>query len=496
MSGNSIGEGLSKPVIESLVALKDYIAKYDPLEYDCHGEILLELAEFRKGWRKLTAYFDDIYNEINSDIVNKSHENDMCIDECINRENSLDIISKNSESCILTSFEENSQADVDTSEDFYSDSASGSCSLEKAVEMLEFDLQRRLDEVADTDSSCQNSDAGSVGFQEDLEESIESFRRSLEEFTDCLDHLYSSKDEKGFCPITFLELQNSLRMIYMYLNSLMDRVNNSCNDEVINVDVDKNGQVIAIINKPLSEAVNKVTNAYPDFIASIFPIKMEFYTKTSLSNRKVTLLSVLLNTDKPLKYDVFSDILFDKDNGENIPFVDQESFYISPKDFHGQPYYWLQYFVNNKDVIPRIVKDVNVDPNDLFRIIEYRIQNFITFNLILHLASLGPEDFVDFILFYLDVGPVNTKVTQIVIDDYNVNLIDEKNHYSFTVKTDVKDIYVEIELSGNMGYCIKYDESIFRQEFVFIEDEFSANNLVYNKGVVTDFCKTLYSALL
>lgn len=493
---NGVGESLSKPVVESLVALKNYIAKYDPLEYDCHSDILLELAEFRKGWRKLTVYFDEIYSEINGGIVNRSHENDMCIGECINRENSLDIISKNSESFIIPSFEMNSQFNVNKGEDSHNESESGNCLLDKAVEMLELDLQRRLDEVAETESSCHSSDTGSVDFQEEeLEENIDSFRKSLEKFTKYLDNFYC-EDNKGFCPVTFLELHNNLRMIYLYLNSLMDRVNYDCNGEVINVYVNENDKVISIIDRPLSEVVYKITKTYPDFLTNIFPIRIEFYMMNSLSNRKATLLSVFLNTDKPLKYDIFSDILFDRDNGEHIQFIDQESFDILPKDPYGRPYYWLQYFVNNKDVIPRIIKDISVDPNDLFRIIEYRIQNFVIFNLILYLASLGPEHFVDFILFYLEVGPVDTTVTQIVMDDYNFNLINENNYYSFTIRTDIKDIYVEIKLSGNMGYCTTYDEFLFKEEFIFIENEFSINNLVYNRSITTNFCKTIYSALL
>ncbi|OII73029.1 uncharacterized protein cubi_02260 [Cryptosporidium ubiquitum] len=499
---NEIGEKLSEPVIKSLKSLRNHILNYDFLENNCRYDIFQELLAFRKSWRELSISLEEIDNKINDDLVKEFYENNLCIDECKVRENFINIISNNFENNIHPAFEMYYHRNVDENEDLNSLVLSSTESFEKVIKTLEFDLEDRKKKLVELESIKQKyselvTESKSMNHQEEeLNKHIEPLKKSLEIFTNFLDDSKGENSE-GFCPDTLLELHKYLRPIYIYFNSFMDKINSkNDNDKVVHVTVDEYGQVIISINKPLSKLVDdKASQNYKDFLVSIFPIKLEFSTMNTLSSREVILLSVVFNTEKQLKYHIFSDILFEKDSGENIPLIDEETMDILPNDIYGQPYYWLQFFVNNKEVIPLKVTEMNIDPSDIFKIIEYRIQNFVFFNFMLYLASIGPKLFIDFILFYLKIEFLDTQVIEINLEKYSLNTINECNKHSLIIKVNNKNIYIEINLSGNMSYCITFDESTYREEFTFTKNEFNNNNLVYNREITRNFCKKLFQIL-
>ncbi|KAK9171958.1 hypothetical protein CmeUKMEL1_04775 [Cryptosporidium meleagridis] len=500
---NGIGEKLSKPVIECLKSLKSYIRNYDPLENDCRYGIFQELLAFRKSWRKLSTSLDEIENNINQDLVREFYENNICIDECRAREDFINLISKNFENNTHPAFEMYYHNNFDENTDFNYSVASSNESFETFIKMLEFDFEERQKKIAELESIKQEyleliAESKSLDLeQEELDKYIEPFQKSLELITDYLDDS-NCEENQSFCPNTLLELHQNLRPIYIYFNSFKDRINSkNDNDQVVHVTVDEHGQVVIGINGPLSKVeFDTVSTNFQDFLFNIFPIKLEFSTMNTLSSREAVLLSVFMNRNKQLKCHIFSDILFDKDTGENIPLIDEESSDVL-HEVSGKPYYWLQYFVNNVSVIPIKINEVNLEPNDLFKMIEYRIQNFIFFNFLLYLASIGPQLFISFILFYSEIESLDTQIIEINFDSFSFNTVNEISKHSILIRTENENIYVEIELSGNMSYYIKFNELIYKEEFRFIEDELNIDkNLVYNKEITMNFCKDLSRALL
>ncbi|EAK89814.1 hypothetical protein [Cryptosporidium parvum Iowa II] len=501
---NGIGGKLARPVIECLKSLKNYIRDYDPLENDCRYDIFQELLTFRKSWRKLSTSLEEIDNNINQDLVREFYENNICIDECRAREDFINIISKNFENNTHPAFEMYYHNNVDENEDLNYSVVSSNESFETFIKILEFDFEERQKKIAELESIKQEhlelvAESKSMDLeQEELNKYIEPFKKSLELITSYLDDSNCEENE-GFCPNTLLELHKNLRPIYIYFNSFKDRINsNNDHDQVVHVNVDEYGQVVIGINRPLSKIeFDTVSTNFQDFLINIFPIKLEFSTMNTLSSREVVLLSVFMNTNKQLKCHIFSDILFDKDTGENIPLIDEETLEVLQEEISGKPYYWLQYFVNNVSVIPIKLNEMNLDPGDLFKMIECRIQNFIFFNFLLYLASIGPQLFISFILFYSEIESIDTQAIEINFDSFSFNTVNEISKHSILIKTENKDIYVEIELSGNMSYCIKFDELIYKEEFRFIENELNIDkNLVYNKEITMNFCKNLSQALL
>ncbi|KAJ1609907.1 putative transmembrane domain-containing protein [Cryptosporidium canis] len=494
-----LGKKLGGPVIKSLQSLKNSIIKFDNSDEDGKHDVCLDILAFRRGWRKLSTCFGMINNDINRGLALAFHENSMCIDECIMRENCFDDVLNNFESRIYPGFEAYFHKSMDKNKALSSSAIYSCASLEKLIETLMIDFERRklmLEELELFKRECSalaNEPSSIDPQKEELRKKIEPFKGSLETFTNYLDDL-NGDDSRNFCSATLLDLNHNLVPIYIYFISFMDRINTVYNiGKAIGVNIDESGNVIITVNKPFLKVAATTSSAFQKFFINVFPIKMKFSMMSTLYSREIVLLSVILNGNRLVKYNIFSDILFDKDSGEIIPLIDKETMNILPRETYGQPYYWLQFFVNNIKVIPKKMGEMKINPCDLFKVIEYRINNFTIFSFILYLASIGPDEFISFILLHSGVKSINTEITQIVMGSYKFDLINEREKNSFTIKTKTKNIHVEIKLFGNMSYRIKHNDVIYKEEFSFVRNEFNMKNVNYNREITTHFCRKIVS---
>ncbi|KAH7646870.1 hypothetical protein FG379_002022 [Cryptosporidium bovis] len=494
----SRGTVITDHVLNSISLLRSYISNYNKDTIHANS-ISQELMSLRRSWRELITYLDELDNNVNKDLTVQIKDLELSINECWEK--------------IITILNMSSLSKTDTKpafelflryrkEDISTNVSNELTNLsDELLKNMEIDLAEKVELEAKLHDYIREYTKMFYELEmlkrrtEDLIQKVEPLCDIMANIKNSITENQNDTDNLKSYDI-LIKIPNSLKPIYIFFYPIIIRNKRIENDEnVMDIGVNEYGQISVLFNKPMNNIIKESNSqCYSEFLSLFFPIKLVF-SKVSLDkSTDLAVVSAFIHGDKLVKFHIFSDLLFEGDIGDYICSIDNHFTEEELTDFNcGIPYYWIQFIINNRKVIPINTNDINIKTSDIYKIIDLRIQNFVFFNFIIYLISKSPNNFINFISEFLGNGKLGKKST-CNLQEYDITKTHLMSEFSFAFTLENRKYEVSINFSGNISYKIRKDRTNAQGSFVNNGGNFT-DILKYNQDLSLNFCRDLIRLL-
>ncbi|KAH8739441.1 hypothetical protein FG386_000413 [Cryptosporidium ryanae] len=488
------GSVIADHVISSINLLRDYIFNYNKDVVQINN-ISHELMSLRRNWRELIVYLDELENNMNHDSAIKIKTLELLVNECwekisiiLNALNLSNIDSRPAFELFLRY----------RKEDICLDETNGLINLsDELLKNMEIDLKEKFELEAKLHEYT-------IEYTKMFYE-LEMLKRRTENLVQEIEPLYdkmvniknfileNQKDTENLRSYDVLiGLKNNLKPIYVFFNPIIIQNKRITNDEnIMDMIVHGCGKISVLFNKPIINNIKENNyRYYSEFLSLFFPIKLEFSTLNLYNLTEAVTVTTFIHGDKLVKFHIFSDLLFEGDIGDFTSSIDSNFSEDEFADFNcGIPYYWIQFLINNKKVIPISIDDINIKINEIYKVIDLRIQNLTFFNFVIYLVSKSPSNLINFISEFLGNGKCNRKLI-CNLQGYDISKVHLTSEFSFFFTLESRKYEVSIDFIGNISYKIRRDRTTVQSSFTNNGGGFT-DILRYNQDLSLNFCRDL-----